>query len=106
MMAELGDLMAIADEERALFLANEERYTVAMVRADTAEAEVRALREALGTAHAHVLELREAWERGVIEEHDGHGGRRSNRNVDVEVALRALLAPEPVEDAPAPAGGA
>ena len=46
----------------------------------------------LRSAHAHVQELRDAWERGAIREYDGLGGTRSNRNVDVEVALRFLLA--------------
>ena len=39
-------------------------------------------------ALAHVQELEEAWRRGAITEHDGKGGTRSNRNVDV----RAILA--------------
>lgn len=39
-------------------------------------------------ALAHVRELREAWRTGAIDERDGGGGTRSNRNVDVEVALR------------------
>jgi hypothetical protein len=40
----------------------------------------------------HVTELRDAWMRGAIREHDGKGGTRSNRNVDVEVELRRTLA--------------
>jgi hypothetical protein len=36
-------------------------------------------------------ELREAWRRGVIDERDGQGGTRSNRNVAVSVNLRAAL---------------
>lgn len=48
--------------------------------------------EAAEKAHAHTLELREAWRRGAISEHDSLGGTRSNRNVEVEVALRAALA--------------
>ncbi len=48
--------------------------------------------EALKASHAHVQELRGAWQRGAISEHDGQGGTRSNRNVDVEVQLRGLLA--------------
>lgn len=42
-------------------------------------------------ALAHVEELREAWRTGAIDERDGRGGLRSNRNVDVEVALRKAL---------------
>ncbi len=49
---------------------------------------------ALEAAYSHVLELREAWARGVLREGDGLGGSgiRSNRNVDVELAIRAILA--------------
>ena len=39
----------------------------------------------------HVQELREAWRTGAISEHDGKGGSRSNRNVDVEVRLSNAL---------------
>jgi len=55
-----------------------------------------AMVKVLGIALEHVQELREAWERGAISEHDGLGGTRSNRNVTVETILRAVLAvPEP-----------
>ena len=48
---------------------------------------------ALTFALAHVEELRDAWSRGAISEHDSFtGGTRSNRNVDVEVRIRAALA--------------
>lgn len=40
----------------------------------------------------HVRELREAWRTGALHECDGGGGTRSNRNVEVEVALRNALA--------------
>jgi hypothetical protein len=53
------------------------------------------LRKAAAQAIEHVTELRDAWMRGAIRECDGQGGTRSNRNVDVEVALRKAL-----EDAP------
>lgn len=53
---------------------------------------VQAVIDAARKALVHVEELREAWRRGAISEHDGRGGTRSNRNVDVEVALRAALA--------------
>lgn len=46
---------------------------------------------ALAAAHKHTEELREAWRRGVIDERDGQGGTRSNRNVDVEVGTRRAL---------------
>lgn len=50
------------------------------------------LRDAAKVAYAHVAELREAWRTGAIHDTDGRGGERSNRNVDVEVALRAAIA--------------
>jgi hypothetical protein len=50
-----------------------------------------ALVEACRAALAHTEELREAWQRGVLDERDGLGGRRSNRNVDVNVKLRQAL---------------
>lgn len=43
-------------------------------------------------AMIHVRELREAWRTGAISEHDGQGGTRSNRNVEIEVGLRAAIA--------------
>lgn len=36
-------------------------------------------------------ELRTAWMEGVFSEHDGKGGYRSNKNVDIEVALREAI---------------
>lgn len=42
-------------------------------------------------ALAHVQELREAWRSGALSERDGRGGMRSNRNFEVEVALRKAL---------------
>ena len=49
---------------------------------------VRALEYAL----SHVTELRDAWQRGAINECDGKGGMRSNRNVETEQRVRAALA--------------
>lgn len=46
---------------------------------------------ALAAAHRHTSELRDAWRRGIIDERDGGGGTRSNRNVDVEVGTRRAL---------------
>lgn len=74
----------LADYEAAVYLAD------AQAALDACHAEE--VREVLKAAHAHVQELRDARERGAISEHDGLGGTRSNRNVDVEVQLRALLA--------------
>ncbi len=62
-----------------------------MTEHPTARAVIQQLVEALESAKAHVQELREAWERGVLREGDGKGGTRSNRNVDVEVELRHAL---------------
>lgn len=50
--------------------------------------------EELGTcvnALFRLEELRDAWSRAVIAERDNLGGTRSNRNVDVEIALRKVL---------------
>ena len=46
---------------------------------------------ALKDCVAHIQELKEAWERGAISEHDGKGGTRSNRNWDNLVKARAVL---------------
>jgi hypothetical protein len=60
---------------------------VAELKRDKAE-----LVSAIRKAHEHVAELRDAWQRGAIDECDSKGGTRSNRNADVEVLLRAALA--------------
>lgn len=52
---------------------------------------VRDLVDAANDALQHVEELREAWRTGALDERDGQGGTRSNRNVDVEVKLRRTL---------------
>ena len=54
-------------------------------------ARLKPLVEAAESALSHTTELRDAWMRGSINECDGRGGTRSNRNVDVEVALRKAL---------------
>jgi hypothetical protein len=55
-------------------------------------------REALRKAKSHVAELEEAWRRGAIHETDSGGnGTRSNRNVDVRVALANALSTYPTE---------
>lgn len=46
----------------------------------------------LVAANKHTEELREAWQRGVIDERDvGHGNARCNRNFDVAFATRKAL---------------
>lgn len=52
------------------------------------------LRAALSRLVAHMEELAEAWQRGIIHENDGKGGIRSNRNHELAVAARALLEEE------------
>jgi hypothetical protein len=48
--------------------------------------------EALDAALAHVRELRDAWQRGVLDErHPADDGWRSNRNMVVEHLLRKAL---------------
>lgn len=55
------------------------------------EIKVGAMREVLRKTYEHIKELAEAWERGVISEHDGKGGTRSNRNHDVMLLIRAAM---------------
>lgn len=55
------------------------------------DAHTLTLRDAVVMALAHVEELEDTWRRGIISEHDGTGGTRSNRNVDVRVALQTAL---------------
>lgn len=52
------------------------------------------LRAACEIALEHVTELRDAWMRGALHERDNLGGTRSNRNVHVEMKLRAALQQE------------
>ncbi len=40
----------------------------------------------------HCEELREAWERGALDEHDGKGGTRSSRNYARVIELERFLA--------------
>ena len=49
------------------------------------------LRAALYHAEEHMYELAEAWQRGALSEHDGLGGTRSNRNIEVLVEAREVL---------------
>ena len=51
------------------------------------EEAARLLRE----AHVHIEELRDAWERGVISEHDSSGGRRSNLNAELAHKIQKWL---------------
>ena len=57
------------------------------------------LKEALRFCEEHLEELRNAWQRGYISEHDTHGGTRSNRNMDVLVEVRAALQGANITDA-------
>lgn len=59
---------------------------------DTRDASIKVLVEALKAAQEHCEELRDAWERGALDEHDGQGGTRANRNVSVLLASRDALA--------------
>lgn len=47
--------------------------------------------EALEVALTHCNELRAAWERGALSEHDTQGGTRSNRNVDAIITICIAL---------------
>ena len=58
---------------------------------DVAMAQRYALLAAAEAALAHTAELRDAWMRGCLSDNDGQGGTRSNRNVDVNVQLRAAI---------------
>ena len=49
------------------------------------------MKATLELVEAHLEELREAWERGVISESDCKGGLRSNRNFDALLAVRKAL---------------
>lgn len=42
----------------------------------------------------HLEELADAWQRGCISEHDGKGGTRSNRNMDLLVGVQRALQAE------------
>lgn len=57
-----------------------------------AESEVAQAKELLEQASAHLWELAEAWREGALDEHDGQGGTRSNRNMDLLNAIRRFLA--------------
>lgn len=57
----------------------------------SAEEKMFVLLSAAKLASDHVKELREAWQTGAIRESDGKGGERSNRNVEVDVALRKAI---------------
>lgn len=62
-----------------------------IVSAVNAQSTFAGVVEAAREAWAHLDELRSAWMSGAISDHDGKGGQRSNRNVDVEVKLRYAL---------------
>lgn len=62
-----------------------------------ARSQIAQLRNAASQACEHVLELREAWERGVMREGDNLGGTRSNRNMDVHRTLWEALNGDPAD---------
>lgn len=43
-------------------------------------------------AREHLCELADAWRRGILSEHDGRGGERSNRNVEIIRQLETAIA--------------
>ena len=47
--------------------------------------------KALKQTYEHCEELRGAWERGALDEHDGKGGTRSNRNYNVVLISRTAI---------------
>lgn len=51
-----------------------------------------ALLKACMSALEHIRELEQAWMTGAINECDGKGGTRSNRNAEVRVELAAAIA--------------
>ena len=68
-----------------------ERVTEAIRADDERRAKWDALLAAATAALEHLNELREAWRSGALDEHDGRGGERSNRNVRVCVDLRQAV---------------
>lgn len=52
------------------------------------------INQAIDNAIAHLEDLRDAWERGCISEHDGKGLTRSNRNHAVLIELQKYAARE------------
>ena len=57
------------------------------------------LLESCKAALDHVHELEEAWHTGALSEHDGKGGTRSNRNIDVRQALRDAITKATTQEA-------
>ena|SRR3990167_2520262 len=83
---------ALAKRPRAQAVANMEMAYRAMeqVYVENCKERQRAV-DMLREMREHLEELRGAWERGVLSENDGSGGRRSNRNAELEVKVRQLL---------------
>ena len=50
------------------------------------------LLEALKLAETHLDELADAWQRGALHGYDGQDGIRSNRNMDILIAIRKAAA--------------
>ena len=72
-------------------VARDALVTALTAERDQAQRDARALADALRVVSWHIAELREAWERGVMREGDNLGGTRSNRNMDVAVAISRAL---------------
>lgn len=72
------DLSALLSETAAKLAVAEERLQVAVA--------------GLKVVKMHIDELEDAWQRGCIQESDGKGGERSNRNVELRVALARRIA--------------
>lgn len=53
---------------------------------------LHAIHKALESALLHVTELEDAWRRGAIDERDGLGGTRSNRNIEVRNLIQSVMA--------------
>ena len=97
----LEDALNLLDDARSGYIsgcsedlkwdAHREEFRKDAAQALAAARREQKMREACKAAYEHTSELREAWRRGVIDEHDGSGGTRSNRNVDVNVLLREAL---------------
>lgn len=84
-----AELTRLKEENKALVKANE--YLTEQLELANDTTLPSALLTPLREASAHLDELEGAWRRGVISEHDGKGGIRSNRNESVARQLRAAL---------------
>ena len=94
--AQVARLEAELAEAKAMLSDNPDHSDLdaAVFEANRLAGREAAMAAALKIAQGHCEELREAWERGALDEHDGKGGTRSNRNVEVLLAIRATLSPD------------